>query len=139
MGPDGPRWCLQGSGTDDVSRQKPRDVGAEEGKETFGETVVRQDQENQLCNTCHRARGFDLDLICEHHSGPRHEMAASKAGYMSAPDNAPKRSQIPSCARGGYTCCTNRVRDSSRESSMVAGVHEQTHIPDLQDQELASL
>ena len=36
-------------------------------------------------------------------------------------------------------CCTNRVRDSSRESSMVAGVHEQTHIPDLQDQELASL
>ncbi|MCB5410097.1 response regulator [Pseudogemmobacter sp. CC-YST710] len=36
-------------------------------------------------------------------------------------------------------CCANPVRDSSRESSMVAGVHEQTHIPDLQDQELASL
>lgn len=43
------------------------------GKETFGATVVRQDQENQLCNTCHRARGVDLDLICEHHRGPRHE------------------------------------------------------------------
>ncbi len=36
-------------------------------------------------------------------------------------------------------CCTNRVRDSSRESSVVAGLHEQTHTPDLQDQELASL
>lgn len=36
-------------------------------------------------------------------------------------------------------CCANPVRDSSRESSMVAGVHEQTHISDLQDHELASL
>ncbi|MDQ7774554.1 MAG: hypothetical protein Q4615_00970 [Paracoccus aminovorans] len=36
-------------------------------------------------------------------------------------------------------CCTNRVRDSSRESRVVAGMHEQTHTPDLQDQELASL
>ncbi|MDF3906762.1 type II toxin-antitoxin system ParD family antitoxin, partial [Paracoccus sp. AS002] len=24
-------------------------------------------------------------------------------------------------------CCTNRVRDSSRESRVVAGMHEQTH------------
>jgi len=36
-------------------------------------------------------------------------------------------------------CCTNPVRDSSRESSMVAGWHEQTDTPDLQDQELAGL
>ena len=36
-------------------------------------------------------------------------------------------------------CCTNRVRDSSREPSVVAGMYEQTHTPDLQDQELASL
>ncbi len=36
-------------------------------------------------------------------------------------------------------CCTNRARDSSRESSMVAGMHEQTYTSDLQDQELASL
>ena len=36
-------------------------------------------------------------------------------------------------------CCANRVRDSSRESSVVAGMYEQTHTPDLQDQELASL
>ena len=35
--------------------------------------------------------------------------------------------------------CTNRVRDSSRESSVVAGMDERTHPPDLQDQELASL
>jgi adenine-specific DNA-methyltransferase len=38
-----------------------------------------------------------------------------------------------------WLCCTNPVRDSSRESSVVAGMHEQTHTPDLQDQELASL
>jgi len=36
-------------------------------------------------------------------------------------------------------CCTQPVRDSSRESSVIAGMHEQTHTPDLQDQELASL
>ena len=36
-------------------------------------------------------------------------------------------------------CCTNAVRDSSRESMVVAGVHEQTDTPDLQDQELARL
>jgi hypothetical protein len=28
-------------------------------------------------------------------------------------------------------CCTNDVRDSSRESSVVAGMHEQTRTPDL--------
>ena len=36
-------------------------------------------------------------------------------------------------------CCTNPVRDSSRESIVVAGGHEQTHTPRLQDQELADL
>ena len=36
-------------------------------------------------------------------------------------------------------CCTNPMRDSSRESSVVAGWHEQTHTPLLQDQELARL
>ena len=36
-------------------------------------------------------------------------------------------------------CCTNRVRDSSRESSVVAGLHEQTYIPRLQDPELARI
>ncbi|MCA3510738.1 MAG: hypothetical protein IOC72_08750 [Rhodobacter sp.] len=36
-------------------------------------------------------------------------------------------------------CCTNPVRDSSGESSVVAGLHEQTHTPDLQNQELAGL
>jgi putative transposase len=28
-------------------------------------------------------------------------------------------------------CCTNRMRDSSRESSVIAGPHEQTYTPDL--------
>lgn len=35
--------------------------------------------------------------------------------------------------------CTIPMRDSSRESSVVAGWHEQTRIPRLQDQELARL
>jgi hypothetical protein len=38
-----------------------------------------------------------------------------------------------------WLCCTNCVRDSSRESSVVAGMHEQTDTPKLQDQELAGL
>jgi thiamine monophosphate kinase len=40
---------------------------------------------------------------------------------------------------GEWLCCTNRVGDSSRESSVVAGMYEQTHTPDVQDQKLASL
>ena len=36
-------------------------------------------------------------------------------------------------------CCTNRGRDSSGESSVVAGLHEQPYTSDLQDQELAGL
>ena len=39
----------------------------------------------------------------------------------------------------GGLCCTNPMRDSSCESSVVAGGHEQTHTPRLQDQELARL
>ena len=38
-----------------------------------------------------------------------------------------------------WLCCTDPVWDSSHESSVVAGLHEQTHAHDLQDQELASL
>jgi len=38
-----------------------------------------------------------------------------------------------------WLCCTNPMRDSSCESSVVAGLHEQTHIPRLQDQELARI
>ena len=38
-----------------------------------------------------------------------------------------------------WLCCTNPVRDSSRESSVIAGTHEQTDTHDLQDQELAGL
>jgi len=36
-------------------------------------------------------------------------------------------------------CCTNPMRDSSRESSVVAGMHEQTRTPNLQHPELARL
>ena len=50
---------------------------------------------------------------------------------------------LPDLGRELYTiaglCCTNPVRDSSRESSVVAGPHEQTDTPRLQDQELAGL
>ncbi|QLH13783.1 hypothetical protein HYQ43_05835 [Paracoccus pantotrophus] len=36
-------------------------------------------------------------------------------------------------------CCTNPVRDSDRESRVVAVMYEQTHTANLQDQKLASL
>jgi len=37
-------------------------------------------------------------------------MAATEAGHMSAPDDAPEPApKNPSCAWGGYTCCTNQV------------------------------
>jgi hypothetical protein len=36
-------------------------------------------------------------------------------------------------------CCTDPARDSSRESSVVDGLHEQTCTPDRQDPELAGL
>lgn len=41
--------------------------------------------------------------------------------------------------RPGRLCCTNPVRDSSRESRVAAGVHEQTDTPNLQDPELTRL
>jgi len=46
------------------------------------------------------------------------------------------------CQAAGYEtglCCTNRPRDSSRESSVVTGLHEQTDTLDLHDPELAKL
>ena len=36
-------------------------------------------------------------------------------------------------------CCTNPVRESSCDSSVVAVLHEQTHTARLEDQELARL
>ena len=46
---------------------------------------------------------------------------------------------ICKCWTSERLCCTNPMRDSSCESSVVAGGHEQTHTPRLQDQELARL
>jgi hypothetical protein len=41
--------------------------------------------------------------------------------------------------QAGWLCCTNRLRDSCCESSVVADPHEQTDITDLQDHELDCL
>ena len=74
-----------------------------------------------------------------------HSMMENRSGLIVQADltradgHAERRAAIDMLHRHSRLCCTNRVRDSSRESSMVAGVHEQTHIPDLQDQELAGL
>jgi len=46
---------------------------------------------------------------------------------------------MPNADRFMRLCCTNPMRDSSCESSVVAGLHEQTHISRLQDQELARI
>lgn len=56
--------------------------------------------------------------------------------FTLKPDVIERVADVGALAR---LCCTNPVRDSSRESSMVAGRHEQTDTSDLQDQELAGL
>jgi hypothetical protein len=90
LGPDGP-----GAASTSLrpQRRKPsvgrEDVGAEEGKEKSGATVVRRDQRNQGATKCLRARGVDLGPDPRTPYGPAAcEMAASEAGYMSAPDDA---------------------------------------------------
>ena len=45
----------------------------------------------------------------------------------------------PGSLYGARLCCTNRVRDSSRESSVLGANHEQTDTPRLQDPQLAGL
>ena len=83
------------------------------------------------------------------------EFRADPASPYHDPQLRPDRAVILHCASGGRAalagkllkdmgyaeglCCTNPVRDSSGESSVVAGLHEQTHTPDLQNQELAGL
>jgi hypothetical protein len=45
---------------------------------------------------------------------------------MSAPDDASKMLQKPSCAKGGYICCRTLVaKDSHRESNRLDVLHEQ--------------
>jgi hypothetical protein len=44
---------------------------------------------------------------------------------------------VVTCGDTAGLCCTNPVRDSSCESSVIAGVDEQTEHTDLQDPELA--
>ena len=80
---------------------------------------------------------------------PKFEIRAFLAVYCSAalskeggtaPFSAPQCVAVPNVDSGrSRLCCTNPVRDSFRESSVVAGLHEQTDTPDLQDQELAVL
>lgn len=53
-----------------------------------------------------------------------------------------RRCEPPKVRRIGRSqrlCCTKPVRDSSGESSVVAGLHEQTETHDLEDQDLAIL
>lgn len=49
------------------------------------------------------------------------------------------RGELARLCRSEGLCCTNRVRDSSCESSVVAWLYEPTNTPELQDQELARL
>jgi hypothetical protein len=63
------------------------------------------------------------------------------AGGGSADNGGAPQAAMARCRDmvGVGLCCTNRVRDSFRESSVVAVQYEQTHTPRLQDQELARL
>lgn len=75
------------------------------------------------------------------------------SGYAAEPDRLVKRDTLRGTGGSSYflsqqdiisgtetlmvLCCTNPVRDSSCESSVIAGVYEQTEHTDLQDAELA--
>ena len=67
--------------------------------------------------------------------------AAVSEGAGEVVGRVARTADAPNVRRGDGNglCCTNSVRDSSSESSVVAGGHEQTHPPRLQDQELAGL
>jgi len=63
-------------------------------------------------------------LLCERHAIHGTSIYSSASGLASVSKRL---------------CCTKRVRDSCRESSVVAGQHEQTDTSDLQDHELGCL
>lgn len=73
-------------------------VGAEEGEEKFGATVVRRDRANQCATTCLRARGVDLKPDLRTPYGAAASVRPQfESGHMSAPDDAPRQLQNPSC------------------------------------------
>ena len=74
---------------DSASLMEPEDAGRIVVTGSHGAAVVRRDRETQPATKCPRARGFDLDPILDHHTGPRHRRPRYEAGYMSAPDDAP--------------------------------------------------
>ena len=68
--------------------------------------------------------------------GVLHSFTACVGAEVQVPDIGRLSLPFPS----GYhsrLCCTNPVRDSSCESSVVAGLYEQTEHIDLKDTELA--
>jgi hypothetical protein len=66
-------------------------------------------------------------------------VAAHEAGYMSAPDDAPKSALKIPLAQGAVIHVAQIVRDSLCDSEVLVGLHEQTYIPDLSHNELAFL
>ena len=87
------------------------------------------------CARAFRAAGAELALtFLNEKARPWVEPVAQEVG---APLFLPCDVREPGQLEG--LCCTNPFWDSSHESSVVAGIHEQTHTSNLQDQELASL
>lgn len=58
---------------------------------------------------------------------------------MTAPDHALEPFKKTTCTKGGIHTCTNRVKDSLCESSVIAVRHEQLSPHEIQDQELVIL
>ena len=102
---------------------------------------MRRDQRNQPATKCLRARGVDLGPDPRTPYGPATSVRSHlKAGHMSAPDDASKMLQKPSCAKGGYICCrTLTVEDSHRESVWLDGANEQAIPRPLPHDELVQL
>lgn len=54
----------------------------------YGATVTRRERENQIMDMRLERAKLNWTRSANSHTGPRHVIAASEAGHMSAPDHA---------------------------------------------------
>lgn len=103
LGPHGPGRRLFDSSHGGIAVVGREDVGAAEGKELFGATVVDSIRGTSLQQRAFAHAALMWVLICEDQTAPGEEVAASEAGHMSAPDDVPGRACKHTLAREAVT------------------------------------
>ena len=88
---------------------------------------------------CHRERQLTGTFGTETVRVPRARIEDDAGKVTEWRSKALPRYQRLILHRPQRLCCTNPMTDSTCESSVIAGWHEQTDTSDLQDQELAQL